>query len=86
MGTTVIRMDSPPAAYTVAVAKTVTRALTTSGFTVKSLAEATRIPRVTIQRKIAGVTPFNTTELAAIATCLDTTPADLLYSAQQSAA
>lgn len=72
-----------PKDYAEAVARQVRKATTDSGVTITALAERTGIPRVTLQRRLSGVAAgFTTTEIAAIATVLGTTPAAILHAAE----
>lgn len=76
--------DSPPA-YEAAVAREVEKAMTAAGFTVKSLAEATTLPRITLQRHFAGLTPFNARELRIIADTLGVSASQFLLDAESAA-
>jgi len=69
-------MDSP--SKTQSRAASIRDAIKQAGFTPFSLAEATGIPRTTLNRRLLGVSPFNTEELDAIAAALDTSVAELL--------
>lgn len=77
--------ESPPA-YEAAVAREVERAMIAAGYTVKSLAEATTIPRMTLQRCLAGLNPFNARHLALIANVLGTNPSQFLRDAESGTA
>lgn len=68
MDTTVPYMDT--STYRSAVAKTVTESLKAGGYSEKAMAEATGIPRVTLRRRLSGTSPFNVSELDAIARTL----------------
>lgn len=76
--------DTPPA-YEAAVAREVDKAMTAAGHTVLSLAEATTIPRVTLQRHFKGLTPFNARELHLIAAVLGVSPSRFLLDAESAA-
>lgn len=75
MGTTVFYMDTDT--YPERVARTVGEAMKAGGWSEKALAEATRIPRVTLRRRLAG-SAFTIAELYAIAQTLETTVTDLV--------
>jgi hypothetical protein len=60
------------------VAQRVGAAIKAGGYSVKAMAEATHIPRVTLTRRLAGATPFNTNELDAIASVLKCSTADFV--------
>jgi transcriptional regulator with XRE-family HTH domain len=58
------------------VAKRVGEAIKSGDYSVMAMAEATHIPRATLTRRLSGVTPFNVSELAAIAAVLGCSPTD----------
>lgn len=64
-------MDTTGTQFSTAVAQRVGTAMTTRGYTPKSLSESTHIARSTLIRRLSGTSPFNVNELAAIATELD---------------
>lgn len=64
-------------AYARRVAASVTAAMEAGGHSQKSMAEATGIPRVTLIRRLRGVSPFTVTELHAIASELGVPVEDL---------
>lgn len=66
--------------YPQRVAAAVTEAMETGGWSEKALAEKTGIARVTLRRRLAG-SPFDVSELAAIASALGTTVSALLAEA-----
>jgi hypothetical protein len=76
--------DTPPA-YEAAVAREVEKAMTATGHTVLSLAEATTIPRITLQRHFKGLTPFNARELQLVAAVLGVSPSQFLLDAESAA-
>lgn len=76
MGTT----TSGTPTYSQRVADAVAAAMTAGGWSEKALAEATGIARVTLRRRLAG-SPFDVSELAAIATALNTSVSALLEQA-----
>lgn len=59
-----------PSSYSVLVAENVQVAMLSAGFSQASLAETTGIPRVTLIRRLQGVTAFTVAELDAIAKAL----------------
>lgn len=59
------------------VSETVAEAMMAQGWSEKSMAETTGIPRVTLRRRLAGAA-FNVAELAAIADALGTTVSALV--------
>lgn len=65
------------------LAAIVDTALATAGISVKSASESAHIPRETLRRRLAGVTPFTIDELHALAAVLDTTPSALMRQAEQ---
>ena len=69
-------MDTP--SKTQSRAASIREAIRQAGFTPFTLAEATGIPRTTLNRRLLGVTPFNTEELDSIAAALNTSVTDLL--------
>lgn len=58
------------------VATAVTEAMEAAGLSTKALAETTSIPRVTLIRRLRGISPFTVAELAAIAEALNCHPTD----------
>jgi transcriptional regulator with XRE-family HTH domain len=68
-------MDARP--YPQIVAEAVKQAMTAANHTEASLSEASGIPRVTLRRRLLGVTPFTVAELAAIAAALGVSVEDL---------
>jgi Na+/phosphate symporter len=60
------------------VAANVGTAIRAAGESVKGVAESTGIARVTLIRRLSGVTPFTVAEIAAIANHLHVTPAQLI--------
>lgn len=75
MVTKVVRMDTNT--YSERVAAKVAAAMEAGGWSEQRMAEATRIPRVTLRRRLAGAA-FNVAELAAIAEALGTTVSALI--------
>lgn len=63
--------------YPRVVLDAVLTAMTEANVTPPELAEATGIKYMTLWRRLSGVTPFNVTELAAIATALGVSVEDL---------
>lgn len=59
-------------------AASIREAIDLAGHTPFSIAEATGIPRTTLNRRLLGASPFNTEELDAIALALGTNVTDLL--------
>lgn len=55
------------------------------GLKISDLSTATKIPRTTLDRSLAGIRAFNTNELFAIAAALHTTPDDLIAAARAAA-
>ena len=64
----------------------VTRLLAESEFSHKFTAETTGIPRATLLRRLSGHSPFQTTELAAIAALLGVNVSDIVLAAENVAA
>lgn len=64
----------------------VSRLLSESGVSQKRASEVTGIPRATLLRRLSGVTPFQTTELAALAALLNVNVSDIVLAAEQDAA
>lgn len=71
-------MDTSPQAI---IATAVTEAMQSKGKSTKALAEETSIPRVTLTRRLRGVSPFTVAELAAIAEVLDCRLSDFIRDA-----
>lgn len=69
-------MVTPPSNHT--VAQRVRDAMEEQGQTEKGLAEATGIPRTTLQRRLTGNSDFTVTELDALARHLGIALVDLL--------
>lgn len=70
---------------TSAVARTVRETMERAGESVKHLAEVTLIPRSTLLRRLAGVSPFTIPELERIAAHFDTTVAEILADSEAAA-
>lgn len=66
---------------TEAVAQTVRDAMDRAGESAKHLAEVTFIPRTTLARRLAGLSPFTIPELERIAATLGTTVVEILTEA-----
>lgn len=62
-------MDNP-SMTPAAIAAGIRAALDRAGYSVNRTAELTGIPRATLTRRLLGLSPFNTTELASIASLL----------------
>lgn len=77
-------MDSR-ATYVAAVASAVEQEIATFGYSVKSLADTTGIPRATLQRRLLGVSPFTSAELALIGQALGVAPSRFLIAAETAA-
>lgn len=69
-------MVTPPTTET--VARRVVTAMEATGRNPKSLADDARLPRTTLLRRLAGISPFNLNELDALAPHLGVTVAELL--------
>lgn len=78
-------MTNSPPAYEAAVAQEVEKAMKAAGHTVASFAKLTTIPRITLQRHFAGLTPFNARELKLIAETLGVSPSQFLIDAENAA-
>jgi plasmid maintenance system antidote protein VapI len=76
-------MESTP---TQALAAVVQDAVSASGKTLREIAEATRIPLVSLHRKLHADRPITYPELVALAKALDTTPAAMTAAAEGHAA
>ena len=70
-------MQTAPIGYAAKVAVMVEAAMVAGGFNVKTLSDATLIPRATLQRRLGGA-PFTVEELASIAWVLGTQPSELV--------
>lgn len=68
-----------------ATAKRVAAAIEAAGETKLGIAEKTHIPRTTLLRRLAGVTPFYVDELHAIAGVLGVSVVDLLPDGEDAA-
>lgn len=76
-------MTSTPPAYVAAVAREVEKAIKDKGLTVLQVAESTLIPRVTLQRRLAGDPEgFRARELKLIATLLGCTVSEITAAAE----
>lgn len=70
----------------VELAEIVRNAVADQGLSIRDLASATLIPRTTLDRRLAGASPFTVPELRAIAACLGTSGSALLAAAEAVAA
>jgi transcriptional regulator with XRE-family HTH domain len=64
----------------------VSQLLADAGVSQKRAAEVTGIPRATLIRRLSGVSPFQTTELVALAALLGVNVSDIVLAAEQAAA
>lgn len=71
---------------TKAVANAVVEAMEERGKSQLALSEATGIPRTTLLRRLAGLSPFTVSELEAIAGYLGVSASDLVQRAEAGAA
>lgn len=62
--------DMDTSTYRIAVAQTVDEAIKAGGYSQQAMANETGIPRVTLRRRLSGASPFNVSELDAIARTL----------------
>ncbi len=60
--------------------------LADAGVSQKRASEVTGIPRATLLRRLSGVTPFQTSELVALAALLNVNVSDIVIAAEQDAA
>lgn len=63
---------------TQAIAKAVQEAMGRAGVNTHNLVKVTGIPRTTLDRRLTGLSPFTTAELAHVAHALDTSLSALL--------
>jgi transcriptional regulator with XRE-family HTH domain len=71
-----------PPTYSRRVADAVRARLRETGKTQLDIVDATGIPRTTLNRRMTGLSPFTTTELALIAAFLETSSSALMYAAE----
>lgn len=68
------------------ISRVVTQMLEQAGVSQKAAAEATGIPRATLIRRLSGHSPFQTTELEAVAALLGVNVSDIVLAAEHVAA
>lgn len=83
---TVAHMSRNPTPSSEQVAAVIDGAITASGLSVNQAATLSRVPRQTLERKLAGIGSFTVPELTRLAPVLGTTASALLAAVEEKAA
>ena len=78
-------MEHPPTA-SAAIAAEVSRRMEAAGLSQREVAAKTGIALTTLNRRLTGTSPFSITELAGVASLLDTTVSHLANAAERTVA